>query len=387
MSLASLVLLATLGQTPEVRIVEAARPGAGKICVQAIVKLPALTPREWGALELIRDTLPEGTETFSRSDLLNYATMAGEPMKVTLAADHLRIGYEYPRGNLRLASDVLRELLDKAYLREDAVANALESTPFRRRSSWAQALSPWRSDFTELTRNDVYRVYRRVFRPENVTVAVVGDFLANEARNEFSERFSGWNPEDPGRRRIMEGKASTPAPSSQTPTMSLMADMTGQPEVLMMTAFALGVGKGSSAFRVVREGQRISYRQEALLAPADKGWRFGLFFPYSKDFDQAKLLEALKQDIESWDDATLERSKGMLAATVDLKLGAMPVYLDPRRPLQVRLEDETYWIAYCSARKMPALPFEALRKAMETVPVSTVKETALEWLGKARFGG
>ncbi len=384
MSALALLLLAT-AQKPEVQISDLPRPGIGRVCVQAVIKLPPLTPREWGALEIIRDTLPEGTETFTRFDLLNYATMAGEPMKVTLAADHVRIGYEVPRGNLRLSSEILRDLLDKAYLREEAITKTLDSTPYRRRSSWEQMLSPWRSDFTEMKRADVMRVYRRVFRPENTTVCVSGDFLKGEGLSEFAQRFDGWAPEDAGRRRIIEGKPGQLVPSRQTATSSLTAEMTAPPQVLMLTAFTLGVGKGGAAFRVVREAERISYRQEAVLAPSEKGWRFGLLFPHSGEFDKSKLVAALKKDIDGWDEATLERARGMVAATMDLNLGALPVYLDPRRPLQMRLEDETYWLAYCQSKKMPAMPYDGLRTGMNGVSLAMVKDLALDWISNAQF--
>lgn len=383
-ALVAFALFGTLAQEPAVKVIEQSVPNSGRICVQAVIKLPPMSPREWGALLIIRDAMADGTKGYTGFDLLNYVTAAGDPMKITLANDHLRIGYALPPGNLAISSDILEELLDKAYLNDEKLKKIAEETPFLRMGPWEQTFSAWRPDFSELKRDDILRVYRRVFRPEQTTVAVSGDFAKGEGEKEFTERFSDWKPENPGRRRILEGKPG-PAPQVRgTALTSIGADVTAAPAELLLAAYALGVGKGAAAFRVVREELRLSYRQEALLIPAEKGWRLALMFQHTGEIDKAKLKEALKKDIEGWTPETLDRAKGMMSASFDFDLGGLPICLNPRGPLTLSLEDRTYWQAYIAMKTGTALDIETMRLAARELSLQSLKATALAWVDAAQ---
>jgi predicted Zn-dependent peptidase len=379
--------LATAARTG-VSFLEKPEPGIGRICVESVIKLPPLSPREWAALVVIKDMLPSGTQSYSRFDLLDYMTQAGDPLKVTLTADHLRIGYCIPKKNMRLASDLLRELVDKAVFEDDRLQKAIEEAPFRHSGGWEQALSPWQPDFSNLRKDEVVRVYRRVFRPEFTTIAVAGDFAEKEAIAEFKPRFDDWKPVDPGRIRILEGVPGTRLPRHPVTTTTVMASMEKPFATMLMTAFALGVGKGAAAFRVVRIDQGLSYRQEAVIAPLATGWQFGLIFQHAEEQPPAKydaLKEALKKDIDSWNAETVARAEGMISATLDLGLGALPVYIDPRRPLTTSLEDRTYWMAYSKMKLGAPIDYDNLRSQMKNVNADEMKAVAREWLDKAVF--
>lgn len=366
-----------------VKIFEHPMPSGGRIAIQAVVKLPPLSPREWGAMLLIRDALSDGTQSYTGANLLNHTTFAGDPIRFSLSSDHFRIGYAMPAANLSLGSDMLEELLNSAYLKEDKLKSIAENIAFRRVTPWERMLSPWQPDYGDIRRDEVLRVYRRVFRPENTTVAVGGDIQKGQGEKEFRDRFQDWKPEDPGRRRIPEGKPS-PSPAFRgTAITSLSAEIVRSPAELLLAAYALGVGKGGAAFRVVREGLSLSYRQEALLLPGDKSLRLALIFQHSGEPDVAKVKSALKDDINGWTEATLERAKGMMAASFDLRAGGLPIYLNPRGPLSLSLEDRTYWLAYTGMKLGSPNEIDATRRLADSVDLKSLKELCLEWLSSS----
>ncbi|MEQ1936138.1 MAG: hypothetical protein ABL962_19965, partial [Fimbriimonadaceae bacterium] len=120
------LLLGFQTPAPTVRIVEMPEPTATRREVQAVVKLPKnLYPKEWAALTIIRDTLTLGTTDYSKDELLNYALLVGDPIKVSLSYDHLRIGFSLPANSQEIGSDMLSNLVRKALFREDEFASAL----------------------------------------------------------------------------------------------------------------------------------------------------------------------------------------------------------------------------------------------------------------------
>jgi len=380
----ALGLLATLAapQDAQVRIIESVDPQAGRAVIQAVIKLPEMSPREWGALHVIREALVDGTKGYTGTDIMRYVTAVGDPVKVSLASDHVRIGFSMPPANLSIASDVLEELLDKAYLQTEKVQTLAEELPFRRTGYWEASFTSWRPDFSKLRHDEVLRVYRRVFQPSRTTIAITGSFAKGTAEKIFTDRFASWNPEDPGRRRILEGAE----PKRQTPpgptVTHLSAEMDRPLPDIFLCAYALGYGKGSSAFRVVREELRHSYRQEAFISPHPSGWRLSLVFPHSGAIDRSKVIPALKKDIEAWDDATLARAKGMMAGTFDLSFGGLPIMLNPAGVIGTNLDDRTYWRAYAASKGGTPGDLDALRDAAAQVDLEGLKATAMAWVEK-----
>lgn len=377
-----LAVVLTGAQEPALKIIESVEPDAGRTSVQAVIKLPPMSPREWAALLIIKDALADGTQGYTGYDILNYATAAGDPVRISLAPDHMRIGFAMPSSNLSLASDILKELLDKAYLHEDKVKTFAEEIPFRRIGAWEAIHAPWQPDFSAFRRAEVLSVYRRVFQPSRTTIAITGSFAKGAAQKEFEERLSDWKPEDPGRRRIMEGKAKPlPAPGGP-PLTNLKATVDRPVGETFLCAYALGFGKGSAAFRVVREQLRLSYRQEAMLIPGENGWQLGLVFAHSGAVDRLKLVEALKADIEAWNEETLARAKGMMAGTFDLKFGALPILLNPNGWLSTSLEDRTYWQAHAAMKGGTPTTLEALRSAAEQTDLEGLRAAGKAWVEK-----
>ncbi|MBK8550596.1 MAG: insulinase family protein [Ignavibacteria bacterium] len=68
-----------------------------------------------------------------------------------------------------------------------------------------------KASIKNLNREDITEFYRRIFNPENLIVAFVGDITPEEAMNKINEKFSGWknNPE-------LETKPLIPAHKEKT---------------------------------------------------------------------------------------------------------------------------------------------------------------------------
>src|SRR2546421_10877970 len=95
-------------------IIEIPRADAPFITVQTIVELGTMDGRDRALARVLNETLLNGTQDFNRDRLLQYSTLAGEPMKCTLSPDHLRNQLEVPRGQMILAETTMNDMLRNA---------------------------------------------------------------------------------------------------------------------------------------------------------------------------------------------------------------------------------------------------------------------------------
>ncbi|MEQ1823573.1 MAG: hypothetical protein ABL949_13765 [Fimbriimonadaceae bacterium] len=373
-----------LSQVQGVRVTELPEAGAARLEVQAIIKLPAdLSPRERGALAIIRDCLTQGTRDYSKDELQNYALLVGEPIKVTLAYDHFRIGYSLPPRSLDVASDLVSNLVRGALFRDEDCLATLALAPFKSFPAWQSSLSNWSVDYRNLRLAEVRQVYERYFRPENLCVAVSGPFGVGEVIQEFEQRFQDWKPA--AVRRIYEGKSQELYKSQAINTIGLWADISGVPFAqLELVSIALGLGKDGAAFRVIRNELGQSYRQEGVVAPGPKGLRLGVVYQSTSSDGGVAALAALAKDIEAWNQATLTRSIATISALSSLGMTYSSIYLDPSLPLTATPADQAYWTAYATANKLP-VDRRAILAAMSTVTLDQLKTLAKRWASEAKI--
>ncbi len=373
------ILLAAQVKVAAVRIVEIIEPAAARVEIQAVVSLPpSLSPRERGALMIIREMLVLGTDNYTKNRLLDLALLNGDPIRVSLSFDHFRIGFSLPANSEDVGADMVSNLLRNALFREDEFASALALAPFRSYPAWPSALGNGERDFRSLRLSELRQVYQRLFRPENVTVAVGGVFTSGA----FLRKFADWAPAPA--RAINPGKPQELYKSHPVNTVALWADLGDVPyPQLELTAIALGLGKDGAAFRVVRNQLGQSYRQEGVVSPGPAGLRLGVVYQSSAP-DAPAALAALAKDIETWSDLTLKRAQATIKALDALGMGYSSVYLDPAGPLTSSLPDRCYWAAYAAAHKLPQ-DRKLVLTAMGSVSLDQLKSTAKRWASEAKI--
>ncbi|MEQ1933395.1 MAG: insulinase family protein, partial [Fimbriimonadaceae bacterium] len=288
-----------------------------------------------------------------------------------------------PANSQEIGSDMLSNLVRKALFREDEFASALALAPFRSFPAWQSSLSTWDKDFRGLRLSEIHQVYQRFFRPENVTVVIAGAFPAGEATKAFTERFEDWRPVTV--RRVYETKPQELYKSHPTPTVGLWADMTGVPYPhLELASIALGLGKHGAAFRIIRNQLGLSYRQEGVIAPGPGGLRLGVVYQRSSSEGAESALAAIAKDIETWNQATLDRARATISALDALGMSYSSVYLDPSSPIAGTNADRAYWSAYATTNSLPK-DRKAVLGAMATVSLEQLKILAKRWASEAKI--
>lgn len=386
---------------PSVTVSELVEPSAKLTRVEIVVGLPEQDRETWACANVLTRVLPQGTHNYTAYQLLTYATLAGDPIRITAAQDHMRIGFAVPAGDLRLALELTDELVREALLPQAAVTTAIDELPFRRRSPWLEAWMPWKMDPKHLTREDVVSLYRRAFKPGNVSIAVGGVMPQGEARRAFSQRFATWQAAEVGRPRRgasvepVTTRAGMTTISIWGPVVRSIPSVSTSPTdayTLAEAALAcvmLGQGKGCSAYRVLRERNGWSYRQEAMLMPSQDGMRAGLVFGTSSSgdaTDPADLADQaraqLAEDVAEWGEPERLRAIELARATQELGLPLGVIALSAERPLSQSLEDRTYLEAYWRAKTGRSWNWKALLDDMLRVPLERAKAFAGEWLSK-----
>ncbi|MEZ5163748.1 MAG: hypothetical protein R2688_08350 [Fimbriimonadaceae bacterium] len=169
------------------------------------------------------------------------------------------------------------------------------------------------------------------------------------------------------------GKAFTPA----TPFSGSM----------FLATIALGMGKGSTLWRVVRQDMGLSYVQEGLLWPTVDGWvpRFIVLRGTEESEVElfAKMREKIVADMDSWDESHLIRAQALAKASLERGSDLSPFWIAPDEPIQPSLEDRCAWVGLLELTKTGSVGMKTLSSALENVDLETVKDQAKKMIESA----
>lgn len=365
------------------KFVEIPDPSADYISYQAVVRLPQLNPRGVALSQVLADAILDGTRGYHRRELFQHGSAASR-IRCSTMPDHIRIGLSVRKGQEELGADLMFELLDSARFDDKAVKEATDRAQVRQRGYWGEALQPIFGDFNGIARPAVREFYRQTFRPENLTVAVGGAVKAGAGTGFLETKFAGWTPvAEPARRaangnsRFLKGHA---APVSTADIRSASFAPTADFATRLLAAIALGSGKGSSAFRVLRDANAWSYRQESVLWPTPDGFQvrvIAAFQPTANDEEVAgKMRAALLEDVPKWTEADIERARGMAKAIFSRGVEYSPLYLHPSGPIGTGLDDRTFLTAYWLMKTGQSFSVDSLLGQMSDVTLEDLKSMA-----------
>lgn len=372
-------------------ILEIPEKGASYTTVQAIVQTGSIEGRDRAYAKIVADTLLDGSQDFNKYRLLQYSTLAGERMRCTLSPDHFRIQLEVPNGQLMLGAEIMSDLLRNARLDDESVTDALAKAPFRASNYWAEALAPFKLNFSHIKRASIQAFYEHTFTPDNTSIAVLGDFKPGDAKAAFSRYLSDWTAPRPRRRELPEPDTALARHGFPLTTVGFEgSQFAGTDDALptqLLTATALGVGKWSSMHRVLRERLGLSYRQEAVLTPTPLGFRLQLVFARAPGENESSLADqaraALQADVQTWNEDVRQRALGMAEAYLLNGAPVSPLDFDDLRPIGSNLEDETFMQAYWRAKVGKAWDPHALLEQMKAVSLEQMKAAATALLKDA----
>ncbi|HSI73978.1 MAG TPA: hypothetical protein VK934_12445, partial [Fimbriimonas sp.] len=244
---------------------------------------------------------------------------------------------------------------------------------------WGSALRPHFYNRSNATREEVVKVYEQVFRPEHVTLAVGGPLKEGAVSEEWSKRVAAWQP--PRMRRYIEDLSPKAFAFSQNATVEAIDFSSAAPPNLLprlLALFALGSGKGSSLFRVVRQQLGLSYRSEAVLSPTETGFNTRLVILAEPGASSERIREALLKDINTWKEPERVRALGMAQAVIERENGFSPFYLSGLEPIVSDFEGRVFMAGYWHMKTGLAWNPALILANLNDIPLTELQEAAKE---------
>lgn len=375
------------GQTapePLPRTYETPILGADIVVVEAIVPAPGLEAREAAAWRVLGEALLEGTQEYTKLQLLTYGSQAGIAPRVTVLPDHMRIEFAMPKGGLDVAVGLLESMLRRPSLPAEEVVSIASEMARRRKSVWQEALDPYSPDYSAVKPGDVRELARRAIQPDRVIISIAGAFPVGEGVKQIQSAFSDWKPTKASTPRSDKTLLPLLARKSEVTTVEwrapAVAPSDGSYAATILAVFALGVGKEGAMTRILRTANSWSYRQEAVLWPTGKGWqpRFIVAMKLPEEDVEVgeRVRKALLEDIATWTEDHRVRALAMAEAALTRRLEVSPFWGGPAGPVALDVADRAFWTGYGALIGSPGFgPSETL-EAVRTISLDDLKARA-----------
>jgi hypothetical protein len=146
---------------------------------------------------------------------------------------------------------------------------------------------------------------------------------------------------------------------------------------------ALGSGKGSSLWQVMRESLGVSYRQEAVLWPTRTGFQGRLVW-LQRQGDGLEIAKIVRSEllaaVDRWEEGDLQRAVQFLEGCLQTGLAAFPLYVSPSHSITDSLADQAFLAAYWPKKTGSAWNPVALLSAAKQLDVKELKSEAKTWI-------
>ncbi|MBX3119399.1 MAG: insulinase family protein [Fimbriimonadaceae bacterium] len=352
--LATLVLATGLVQTQGATFIEAPDSSESRITIQALVRLPELHLGDRAAAEVLVGAMRDGSNEYGRVTMRRNSAPGYEP-RFILMPDHIRVSVTVDRGELSTGLGMIVSLLRDPLLSDEALNAAIGEADRTPETPWLTALRPELLAVNKVRRVEVVELYQTLFQPSNIFVVAMGEFDPGRAEQEWNTRTKDWQDKRIGRRGYYGPPLSLREKHDQAVTTvelvgpAMKATDADYPSK-MLALYALGVGKGSTLHRIVRDREALSYRQEAILWPSPSGFRARFLLETIPTEDDKALPEKLRtllaEDIKAWTQADVDRALGLANASLNYGIGPNPLYWSENGPLGKDLPDRAFLIGY-----------------------------------------
>lgn len=374
---------------PPSTILETPVSGSSDIAVAAFAPLPkTFGDKDRQRLAVAVRTLADGTAEYSRSTI--FRLTEGRGIEASLLPDGVLIRFTMPKETLANGLAIMEGLLRRPSMEQGRLDAMLTRLQRHEKDYWSAALSPQNSDLKRVAQAEERALLLRVFQPNRTIVSIAGGFEPGVPQELWAARVAEWRPTIEPR---YPDVSPTPEPTDN-PSGVTTVELRGTPFAISDPALAarwlalvaMGVGKGGSLFRDVRQTQGWSYRQEAILWPDLKGLIPRIVVASAPEEGEAARAEALRdallKAVEAWKES--DRTRALAMASVVLKEGTPlgPLWLD--RPvggdLAARASLDAYWFAKAGIRWNSSL----MLGTMANVSLDDLKAEASAMLKAAR---
>jgi hypothetical protein len=371
-------------------VLETPLPAEREVAFAAFAPLPKpFGEKDRQRLAVAVRVLVDGSMEYGRRTVYNVTD--GRTIDVALLPDGVVIRFVVPKENLSNGVALMEGLLRRPIVDEVTLARALERIQRREPGYWAAALRPLRNDLKTLKPAEARALLTRVFNPSRTVVSVAGGFAAGEVQELWEKRTADWKPApEPRYPDISPTPEPTDNPSGIT-TVELRgpAFPASDPGLTSrwLALIALGVGKGSSLFRDVRQVEGWSYRQEAILWPDPAGLVPRIVVATAPEDGESGRGEALRatlaKSISVWSESDRQRALAVAALTLEGGQPLGPLWLADG-PVGNASADRALLDAYWFAKAGKRWDAPRLLAAMRAVSLEDMKAAAETLLKEAR---
>ncbi|MCC6233450.1 MAG: insulinase family protein [Verrucomicrobiales bacterium] len=278
--------------------------------VQAWCRAGSIDEGRWlgaGLSHVLEHMLFKGTSTRGSGRIDQEVQDAGGQMNAYTSFDRTVYHINVPNTGVRVATDILCDIMQHATLPEDELVKELDvirremdmchDDPGRRSSrrlfETAYTRSPYRFPiigipdiFNTLTREDVMAYYREKYAPNNLFMVVVGDVVAKDVVRQIEEAFASAKARPvPPQAMVLEPVQTAPREQIEEAPLELghvhvswhIPDLR-HPDIaaLDVLSVVLGSGRSSRLFREVRERAGLVHTAEAWTYNPGSPGLFGL---------------------------------------------------------------------------------------------------------------
>lgn len=295
------------------------------VTLSAVVRTDDLVSRELDAIEALVDSWHGGTESLTLHRLNALAAQSGGRIVVAQAADCVRFDATVPRESFPLVVTLLSELFLRPQINEDTIRRGRA----QRKHLVAISEHPLEGGVRALLSGagllgtgtpveapeEVEAAWRKVFRPERVSIGVIGDVPLEEVVERVGASLGSWQPSAllNGARRRPRATAPPPARHSVAGVLlSGPAPSDGRFPAFLVGLTALLEGKGSIVGREVRYARSLAYEFGTIrFVRSGKAW--ALFYAGAdEDGMPETLLLLARSGAARVTEQELERAKAYL---------------------------------------------------------------------------
>ncbi len=371
-------------------------PAARQIVLTAAVTVPfEAKAREAAAWRVLPFVMMRETKDYRRNDLLTYGGQGGYQPMAHATGDTIMIQLVMPPDGFEIGGELIESILMRPAFREEHLAEAIKTMTAAKKDPWTEALDPVRPPYEKISMKLLTDLHAMAFAPERISLTVTGPVEPQTATDYFGKVFKTKLSA-----RRSSAQFDQPAPELQFRNQPMRSyEVQGEPIQMsaagsgakLLAVHALGAGKTSSVYRILREKERWSYRQEAFLWPTSKGWIPRLIMIRQETEEDAELLlpmiDSLLLDVQNWTEVDLSRVKSLSKAWFDGLPVDGVIWIGTDGPLGGGERQEGLLAAYTQSVYGSVWSRERLWAAMQETTLEELKAAATTIIkeGKTRM--
>jgi len=354
-------------------------PTSKVVAMEIAAPLPKLTRMELADVQVLGQLIAHENAQYTRGKMRFIVAGATDDVHFDVTEDHLRLSLSVPKSDETIGLSLLTALLTEPLISDATVAEAKQSLVQARQSAWQIVLAPQAGNIQKVRASEVLRLYHTVLRPDRIFIGLGGNVDASTEKK-LRDRLADWT--QPKAERPSLTAPSGPAPDTIHPPVQVLrgpAITASHPafSAHVLAAFALGIGKGASVFRVWREAHAWSYLQECEISGSQDGFHLLTWLSPNEELKPADLGKALADDIAQWTESDRQRAVGMAESVLLRGLDLSPFCFSSRGRLSDSLADRTFLGVYWRMKTGSDWNSRGILESLKKVTLEELKQAAL----------